>query len=200
MTTRITKLSVTLVGLLLIGCSTSKAPDPVPVTTTKTRNAPTWIDNPATLGSGVIVGVGVEGPNLMGDIMMQRKVALAAARSEIAKQMNTRVQGLFGSLSEQYKAAGKEGAKVISTESMARMVSDTQRELVNVELVGATPREFWTDPETKTLYVLVTLDKESSDRAIKAAATSALQKEIAKGNAGLQDAMSRLDSTLANQK
>jgi len=190
--------SVSAAAILLgtIGCGT-KQPDPVPVnTSTKTKNSPLWIDNPGTVPG--IVGVGAEGPNVMDDTMMQRKTALAAARSEIAKQLNTQVQGVFAGLDQQYKTAAAEGRKVISTEAMSRMREDTQREIVNVALVGATPKEFWTDPETKKLWVLVVLDKDAADRAVKAAASAAIRKEIKTGEADLQDALGRLERTLAN--
>lgn len=186
--------TVVLAGL---ACAPQK-PETVPTTSTRTKNAPAWIDNPQAVAG--IVGVGVEAPNVMGDIMMQRKVALAAARAEIAKQLNVQAQGVFSRLDQQYKTAGVDGKKPISSEAMSRMIDDTQREVVNVSLAGATPREYWTDPETKQLWVLVTIDKESADRAIKAAASSAIRKEIAHGEKGLQDALDRLDATLARQQ
>lgn len=185
---------ITALAILTLACGTKK-PEVV-VTSTKTKGAPSWIDNPGTIPG--IVGVGAESPNVMGDLMMQRKTALAAARSEIAKQMNVQVQGVFAGLDQQYKTAGSDGKKPVSSEAMSRMREDTQREVVNVSMAGATPREFWTDPETKQLWVLMVLDKDSSDRAIKAAATAAIRKEIKTGQADLQDALGRLDAVLAN--
>jgi hypothetical protein len=190
-------IGATLATLLSVACGTKK-PEPVPptTTTTKTKGAPLWIDNPTTVPG--IIGVGAEPPNVMGDIMMQRKAALAAARSEIAKQLSIQVQGAFSGLDQQFKTAGKEGKKVISTEAMERMREDVSREVVDVALVGATPREFWTDPETNQLWVLVVLDKDASDRAIKAAASAAIRREVKTGEADLKDALGRLDATLAN--
>ena len=188
-------ISIALLAIIAVGCGTTKKPETV-VTSTKTKNAPAWIDNPGTVGG--MVGVATEPPNVMGDIMMQRKTALAAARAEIAKQMEVRVQGVFAGLDQQYKTAGTEGKKVIRTEAMSRMREDTQREVVNVAMTGATPREFWTDPETKQLWVLVVLDKDTADRAVKASASAALRKEIKTGEADLKDALGRLDAVLAN--
>lgn len=190
-------VGATLAALLSVACGTKK-PEAVPATTTttQTKGAPLWIDNPTSIAG--IIGVGAEPPNVMGDIMMQRKTALAAARSEIAKQLSIQVQGTFSGLDQQYKTAAKEGKKVISTEAMERMREDVSREIVNSTLVGATPREFWTDPETRQLWVLVVLDKDAADRAIKAAASAAIRREVKTGEADLKDALGRLDATLAN--
>lgn len=187
-------LGIVVLAFLTVACGTKK---PVAVvTSTKSKGAPVWIDNPGTVPG--IVGIGSEAPNVMGDIMMQRKIALASARAEIAKQLNIQAQGVFARLDQQYKTAGADGKKPISSEAMSRMIDDTSREIVNVSLSGATPREFWTDPETKQLWVLMALDKDSGDRAIKAAASSAIRKEIAHGEKGLQDALGHLDEALAN--
>lgn len=186
--------SILAVGFLTLACGTKK-PEAV-VTTTQTKGAPLWIDSTKDIPG--IVGVGIEGPNVMGDLMMQRKVAMVAARGVVARQLNVKVQGLFAQLNQQYITGGTDGKKPITNESMTRMIDDTARELVNVHLAGAAPREFWTDPATKQLYVLVVLDPDSTDRATKAAAASAIRKEIALGEKGLQDALVRLDEALAN--
>lgn len=187
-------LAIAALTFLTVACGTKK-PETI-VTTTKTKDAPLWIDNP-TIVPG-IVGVGIEDPNVMDDTMMQRKIALAAARAEIGKQLNAQVQGVFSRLDQQYKTAGTDGKTPIKTQSMARMVEDTNREILNVSLVGAAPREYWTDPGTKKLYVLVVMDKDTADRAVKAAASAAIRKEIKTGEADLQDALGRLDAAIAN--
>ena len=185
---------IVALALLATACGT-KQPEAV-VTTTKTKGAPLWIDSTKDIPG--IVGVGIEGPNVMGDLMMQRKVAMVAARGVVARQLNVKVQGLFAQLNQQYMTGGTDGKKPITNESMTRMIDDTARELVDVHLAGAAPREFYTDPATKQLYVLVVLDPDSTNRATKAAAASAIRKEIALGEKGLQDALVRLDDALAN--
>ena len=186
-------LGATLLALLTVACGT-KAPDAV-VTSTKAPGAPSWVDHPMTVPG--IIGVANESPNVMDDTMMQREVALVAARTIIAKQLQARVQGAFNQLNQQYDTAGSDGKKPVKVQSMARMIESVKREIVDVSLVGATPREWWTDPTTKKLWVLVVLDKDAADRAVAAAATAAVRKHIKTGEADLKDALGRLDTALA---
>lgn len=185
-------ISIALLGFLTLACGTKK-PETV-VTTTKTKGAPTWIDNPGTVPG--IVGVGIEQPNAMGDKMMQRETAMVAARNIIGKQLQARVQGAFNQLNQQYNTAGSDGKMPSKTEATARMIENTKREIVNVSLVGATPHEFWLDPDTKELYVLIVMDKDSADRAVKAAANEFVHRQLKTGGADLQDAVGRLDKIL----
>jgi hypothetical protein len=184
-------ICIALLCFLTLACGTKK-PETVPSDDSKGK--PSWI-----LAPGPLAAVGIENSNVMDDEMMQRKIALAAARTELGKQMQVQVQGTFSRLDQQYKTGGSDGKKPISAESMARMVEDANREIVNVSLVGATPREFWTDPKSKKLYVLVALDKDAADRAVKVVASAAIRRELKTGGADLQDALGRLDKVLANQ-
>jgi hypothetical protein len=150
------------------------------------------VDNPATTVPGCIVGIGTEAPNVLNNVMLQRKIALSQARQQIAQQMQVKVQGMFSGVAQLLNANSMDGKKLIPHTSGQRMVEDTMRELVNVQLSGATPRQFWTDPETGNLWVLVTVDKES----IRNAALAQIRKELGEGSALLQDATKRMDVEL----
>jgi hypothetical protein len=188
------KLVLGLVALFLaVGCNKKPIITPVPVTSSKAPQAPQWIDNPLSVPG--IVGVGVEAPNVLGDTMTQRKIALAMARGQVAVQVRARVQEMFAALTQQSKSGSDATGKVLTQESMGRMVEDTMRELVDVELVGATTRQFWTDPDNGKLWVLVSLDKE----AVHNAAEKVLRKELKDGSVDLQAALVRMDEALDRQ-
>ena len=75
-------LPLGLVFAGLVGCGAKKGPATVPVTSTPTKNAPSWIDN-EEIPDG-LAAVGIAQPNPMGDKSMQRTVAIADARTKLA--------------------------------------------------------------------------------------------------------------------
>ncbi|MFM8313880.1 MAG: hypothetical protein ACKOA8_06310 [Deltaproteobacteria bacterium] len=174
--------------ILMIGCGSPQTIKPIDITTTSKKtqsDAPSWIDNPP----GVLSAIGIEGRNPLGDIMYQREMAINAARVQLGRTFKLHVKGLIERTMNDSRMASNNNtntsslnAKIGSSSSVLdgamvsirKMVDET---IVDTDLSGAAARQFWTDKETGTLYVLVQIDEEGAFAKIQAAARAALEKE-----------------------
>jgi hypothetical protein len=180
----------------ILACAPKQAPNTVPVTTTQTRNAPTWIDN-EEIPDG-LAAVGIAQPNPMGDKSLQRTTALADARTKLAGKLKVRVQNMFSQLNQQVTTAAADASKKpIKTDVMNRVVENVTRQLVDQTLVGTNTRATYTDPADGSLYLFVVMTRESVDQALAASAQSAIKKEIAQGEQSLDAALDKLDAAIA---
>jgi hypothetical protein len=190
------------VGLAVAGlaCGGPKAdPNRVPVTTTQTKNAPSWIDN-EEIPDG-LAAVGIAQPNPMGDKSMQRTVAINDGRTKLAGKIKTRVQNMFSQLNQQVTSASADGkGKPIKSDVMSRVIENTTRNLVDQEVSGTEARGFYTDPSDGTLYVQIVMTKASMDKALQGTAQAQIQKEIAGGEKDLEKALDKLDAAIAASK
>jgi hypothetical protein len=187
-------LGLALAGLL--ACGPKQAPTTVPVTSTPTKNAPSWIDN-EEIPDG-LAAVGIAQPNPMGDKSMQRTVAIADARTKLAGKLKVRVQNMFSQLNQQVTTASADASKKpIKADVMNRVMENVTRQLVDQELAGTTTRAFWTDPSDNNLYVFVVMTKDSMDRALAGAAQTQIKKEIDMGEKDLNRALDKLDAAIA---
>jgi hypothetical protein len=187
-------LGLALAGLL--ACGPKQAPNTIPVTTTPTKNAPSWIDN-EEIPDG-LAAVGIAQSNPMGDKSMQRTVAIADARGKLAGKLKVRVQNMFSQLNQQVTTAAADGTKKpIKTDVMNRVIENVTRQLVDQELSGTSTRAFWTDPSDGNLYVFVVMTKETMDRALAGAAQNQIRKELAQGERSLEHALDKLDAAIA---
>jgi len=185
-------LPLGLVFAGLVGCGAKKGPATVPVTSTPTKNAPSWIDN-EEIPDG-LAAVGIAQPNPMGDKSMQRTVAIADARTKLAGKLKVRVQNMFSQLNQQVTTAAADGTKKpIKTDVMNRVIDNVTRQLVDQELAGTSTRAFWTDPADGNLYVFVVMTKG----AMAGAAQAQIKKEIAQGEQSLDKALDKLDAAIA---
>lgn len=184
--------------LALVGCGAPKVAPQV-VTTTPTKNAPTWIDN-EEIPDG-IAGVGIAQSNPMGDKSMQRSIALADARTKLAGKLKVRVQNMFSQLNQQLTTADANGKKKpIKTDVMSRVIENTTRQLIDQELNGTETRATWLDPADGNLYVFVVMTKATMDRALQSAAQAQIKNEIASGTMDLEHALDKLDAAIASSK
>ena len=191
---RFLPLGLALAGLA--GCGPKQGPDTVPVTSTQSKGAPSWIDN-EEIPDG-LASVGIAQVNPAGDKSMQRTVAIADARGKLAGKLKVRVQNLFSQVNQQVTAASKDGTKKpLLTDVMNRVVENVTRQLVDQELAGAGVRNFWNDPADGSLYVFVVMTRETMDRALAGAAQSQVRKEIAQGEQSLDQVLDKLDAALA---
>ena len=189
-------LPLGLVFAGLVGCGAKKGPATVPVTSTPTKNAPSWIDN-EEIPDG-LAAVGIAQPNPMGDKSMQRTVAIADARTKLAGKLKVRVQNMFSQLNQQVATATADGSrKPIKTDVMNRVIDNVTRQLVDQELAGTSTRAFWTDPADGNLYVFVVMTKDTMDRAMAGAAQNQIRKELAQGEQSLEHALDKLDAAIA---
>jgi hypothetical protein len=190
---KVLPLGLALFGL--VGCG-QKKPTPIPVTTTGTKNAPSWIDN-EEIPDG-LAAVGIAQPNPMGDKSMQRTVAIADARTKLAGKLKVRVQNMFSQLNQQATTASADAkAKPIRSDVMNRVVENVTRQIVDQDLAGTTTRAFWTDPADNNLYVFVVMNKDTMDQAMAAAATNQIKREIDQGEKSLDHALDKLDAAIA---
>ena len=189
-------LPLGLVFAGLVACGGRKGPTTVQVTSTPTRNAPSWIDN-EEIPDG-LAAVGIAQANPMGDKSMQRTVAIGDARAKLAGKLKVRVQNMFSQLNQQVTTAAADGTKKpIKADVMNRVSENVTRQLVDQELAGTSTRAFWTDPADGNLYVFVVMTKETMDRALAGVAQAQIRKEIAGGEQSLDQALDKLDAAIA---
>lgn len=163
---------------------------PLKVTTTPTASAPAWIDNPTL--AGPFSAVGIEAPNPMGDLAFQRTAATANARTVFARDFDTRVRALFQQLSQTSLAVGEK----LRSASGQKAQEDIVRQLTDTTLHGTQVRQFWTDPGSGTLYVLLVADPVLTQDATRAGIRRGLA-DLGAGQGDLQEALGRLDIALA---
>lgn len=150
-------LSTAIIGTLFIsGCSTTN--DPVKEQAKQAegyvdmelQGAPKWVMMPFVEGN--IAEVGSAPRNAGNDVAFQRDEAMANARDNLAKQINTKVSNMFKS----FKAAtgsGKDSTFDKSSESISKQIaSETLR--------GSVQKDVWYS-KSGTMYVLVAIDTKS---------------------------------------
>ena len=163
---------------ILAGCGkprTRPAPAPAPAQAAlpapRTDGRPSWVMLPQTcpgLTASTVAEVGSEGPNAAGDLMLQRKLALLHARYQVAARIDNAVQGFLkhAQLVDSGSSAGDGPA--VSAQAVSTASQGLETELVSASLAGVTPREFWIEPGTGRLYVLVTLERDALAGSIQA--------------------------------
>jgi hypothetical protein len=191
---RITPILIALV-VLTMACKRpetpgSKALPALGVTTTASSSAPAWIDNPSL--AGPMSAVGIEGPNPMGDLAFQRTAATANARTVLARNLETRVRAMFEQLGQTSLAVGEK----LRSQSGQKVQEDVVRQLTDLTLQGTQARQFWTDPHTGNLFVLVVADPAITQSAARGRLRQGLA-DLGAGQGDLQEATARLDAALA---
>ncbi|MCS5421184.1 MULTISPECIES: LPP20 family lipoprotein [Psychrilyobacter] len=114
----------------------------------KMKEYPKWVIQPtydngiAGVGSAVMTDLGFD---------FARKEAMANARMDLGGQIRTKVDGLFKSYTSKIGVG-----ESTSVDSLSENVI---KELVSVDLKGASLKETWISPEDE-LFVLMTVDSE----------------------------------------
>lgn len=182
-------------GALVLGLACGKKPETAPVTTTKTKNAPSWIDNPQ-IPDG-LAETGYAQANVMGDKGMQTQTAMADGRRKLAEQVKVRVQGMFSQLNQQLTNAAADGkGKPVRNEVMTRMIENVTRNIVDQELAGSQRRATWVD-ENGDMYIHIALAKDAVENALRLQANKEIRKEIQQGEKSLEAALDKLDAAIA---
>jgi len=114
----------------------------------KVKEYPKWVIQP-TYDKG-IAGVGSAKMTDLG-FDFARKEAMASARLDLAGQIKTKVNGLFKSYTSKIGVGESTSVDTLS--------ENITKELVNIDLKGASLRETWISPKDE-LYVLMTVDSE----------------------------------------
>lgn len=187
-------LVLTALTLLLAACkrpsATPKEMAPVPTTTTQSSSAPAWIDNPRV--AGPLAAVGIEGPNPLKDLAFQRTMATAAGRATLARDLESRLRTMVERLVQTSQVVAARQGQATAQKAQEEVV----RQLTDTTLRGAQARQFWTDPATGNLFVLVVMDPALAAASTKESLRHELQS-LGLGQAELQAALSRMDSALA---
>jgi hypothetical protein len=129
---------------MFVGCSAKNVKN-----TSKTiRNSkPAWIDNPSDdpRVKGKPFGLGFAKEHIHG-IRVQRKIAQTSAIAEIARQKGTTVQSLLFRIQESNNKNG-----IDQSVSYSKQGTNTK---VSTKVI-----DYWKDPRTKELYILMVLEE-----------------------------------------
>jgi hypothetical protein len=190
-------LGPALLLLAATGCGRPRtAPMAQAVPAPRIDGRPSWVflpqscpDVPATS----IAEVGSEGANAAGDLMLQRKLALLHARYQVGARLSVGVQGFLKQAQLTDASATARKGHAVSDQAVLTGTQGHETELVDATLSGVTPREFWIEPGTARLYVLVTLDRE----AIGSALQTSMGGRYRDAAARIADSQKILDDMLA---
>lgn len=159
--------------LLILACGHPKAEPTqatIAVTTTRTKNAPSWIDN-ADRGRR-LTAVGIAQPNSISSKELQREIAVNRALVHLGEKLQIQIQSLYEE--NQTQAAGN-GGKAGASEDISRTIHN----VVSVKIKGATIPYFWTDTDG-TLYCLAQLSEETSKDAFQEVSRQSRLQEAVK--------------------
>jgi len=156
-------VSVVVLILFAIGCG--KQPDRFK--NTELEGAPSWVLTPKK--DGMIVEVGSAPPNKMNNFGFQRELAMANARTNLAKRLNVKVKAMFKTFSSQTSANG--GTFDLTAESVSKQITKQT-------ISGSVQLDSWIS-RSGTLYVLVGIDANKVADMIANNAKSAYGNDIA---------------------
>ena len=156
-----TRLLLMGIILLIVGGCSSKS-----VSKQEFNNAPEWVKIPRV--KGYITGLGIASPNKGDDFALQRGEAMAIARDDISRQIETKV----GSFIDKFV----ESTGIKENRSFARDVKSKIRNIAKMKLRGARTQKSWMG-ESGTLYLLMTLETKEVLAMLKQS-SSAMQKDI----------------------
>ncbi|MGK0289703.1 MAG: hypothetical protein ACI86H_001149 [bacterium] len=163
------KLVVGVSLLALVGCAPSK-PLECGFPDSPERPAPRWVCDMPVDGVDVSA-VGSHPYNAATPVSFQKQMAVAKARTTLAQQMKVHVKNLI----KQYMATTGTGKNV----SVDSMNSSVTKQVTSATLVGSRPFRTITNPDTKTLYVLVGLSPALAAKASKQALNSSYKNDKA---------------------
>jgi len=147
----------------------SNNPTPAP-----TNNVPDWVNDPTLGGKYPIAAYGVSEKMLSGEGMMRDR-AMNAARTELARSVNARVQSIF-------KDWTREGGEITSQDNkqMAMtMAENISRTVTDQVLAGTSQRGRFAEPGTGRLFVWVYLDAaalENLNKQVQSKAREEMEK------------------------
>ncbi len=131
------------------------------------KNAPAWVQMPKV--EGKIAEMGSAPKNAMGNFGFQRELAMANARTNLAKRLNVKVKSMFKTYSSQTSA--NNGTFDMTAESVTKQITKQS-------LQGTTQEDAWTSPKG-TFYVLMTIDPKSVASLMEKNAATAYQNDKA---------------------
>lgn len=116
---------------------------------------PDWIINPGI--DQVLGAVGVSGPSVLGT-REQVEEARLAARLELARMLETRVQSVGRGELEEHRRASGDPADPDADAEGRRMKLGIDRDITDLVLSGSRQRALWFDPLSHDCYIWVVMD------------------------------------------
>jgi len=155
-------LGASALALVLGGCGK----EPVYVSP-ELQGAPAWVQMPQVKGK--IAEMGSAPKNAMNDFGFQRELAMANARTNLAKRLNVKVKSMFKTYTSQTSANG--GTFDTTAESVSKQITKQS-------LKGTSQAAAWTS-KSGTLYVLMTIDPKSVSDLMEKNAKTAYGSDVA---------------------
>lgn len=137
-------LSLIAVGLLLVGCGNGISDAALEATGLK--GAPKWVING---GDGLYSGIG-DAPIIKNNVQFARTEALAAARAEIAKQIEVRINSYLQKITQR------------KNENLSEDVKNEIKEIAKIDLIDSGLSAFWISNDGARVYVLVKLSEKAT--------------------------------------
>jgi hypothetical protein len=156
-------ITMLLIGFLTVqfmGCSSKS------LSKQEFNKAPEWVRTPYI--EGHIAGLGIAPPNRGDDLALQRSEAMAVARDDISRQIETKVGGFFDKFAESIGIKEKE--------SFARVVKSKIRNITKQKLRGTRTKKSWMG-ESGKLYLLMGLDTQEVLNMLKQNVSSLKDKD-----------------------
>jgi hypothetical protein len=137
--------------IFVINCSTQAVKEG-----TEIQKQPDWVQNMGVYKAG-IGAVGSAPVSPLGT-QSQRNTAIMQARSELARQIQSRVKSAIEQSVEQLTTSTKDQAELIAKAFDNQVTSN----MTNQALSGSHPIKQWKDPENGELFVWVVIDSEKA--------------------------------------
>ena len=173
---------VVAVAFIAISCATAPTPAPVAMAD---PSFPPWINDMPP--EDVLWGIGVAD-----NVQMQMRMTMAdsRARQDIARQLNTVVQGM---VTDYAREAGG-----ISDAAVTQFQETISRQVTEATLQGVVRDEQWMAPDGRTLWMRVRMSKADASRAAANEIARAVDNEAAAfAQWRAMDALNRMDDQFA---
>jgi hypothetical protein len=156
-------VSALLLSIVMIGCG---QPDHGYVDP-EFDGAPEWVFTPYVKGK--VAEVGSAPRNKMNNFGFQRELAMANARTNLAKRLNVKVKSMFKTYTSTTSANG--GTMDATAESVTKQITKQS-------LKGSMQQNLWTS-KSGTMYVLMVIDTKSVAGLMEEHAKSAYGNDVA---------------------
>ena len=161
------------IAATFVGCSSKEEANPDVVSFECKQEgvrAPNWTCNPDAGIEGVVSELGSAPYSKLGAGFTRRE-ALANARSNLAQQIQSLVKDKVETFARSTGVGASEVADKVSTQ--------VSKQVAKVSLKGSKQLEFWQQPNTKTIYILVGMNESSMNEEIKNSVKSSYKNDNA---------------------
>ena len=186
---------IVVLSLAATGCKSQPTMSKTPAT--GSYEEPKWVTKGATafpdqIGKSLF-GVGIAEKKRVPMISLQRTTAVEAARIDVARQLQTFVQGVFKDYSEAALTP-----KMDSAESRG-LVESVHKTIVDETVIGAQPIDAWTQPRTGDYYALVKINMDTVSLQLRQKISAvAAEKKLLRVDAA--EAHKELDEIIAKNR